>query len=78
MTLIPAAAGSIAFVVVVLLIIAGVVVGYYSRRGNDIAEHPDDGLGRDGGAQAPAAEGPGRIAGKTDGDQDPFDSHGTA
>jgi hypothetical protein len=78
MTLIPAAAGSIAFIVVVVLIIAGVVVGYYTRRGNDITERPYDGLGRDDGAQAPAAEGPSRIAGRTDGDEDPFDTHGTA
>jgi hypothetical protein len=75
--LIPAAAGGVAFVAVVVVILAGVVIGYYTRRGNDIAERPSDGLGHGDGAQAPGAEGSGRIAGKDDGEQDPFSTHGT-
>jgi uncharacterized membrane protein len=78
MPLVTAAAGSIALVVIVLLIVAGVVVGYYTRRGNDITERPSDGLGHGDGSEAPGAEGPGRIAGKDDGEQDPFSTHGTA
>ncbi len=54
-----------------VFVLGGIVVGYYSKRGNDIAQRPSDGL--DG---APGAEGESRIAGRTSGDQDRFDSHG--
>ena len=55
-----------------IFVLGGIVVGYYSKRGSDIAQRPSDGL--DG---APGAEGDSRIAGRTSGDQDRFDSHGT-
>jgi hypothetical protein len=55
-----------------LFILVAIIVGYYSKRGSDIAQRPSDGL--DG---APGAEGDSRIAGRTSGDQDRLDTHGT-
>ncbi len=60
-----------------LFILVGIIAGYYSKRGNDIAQRPSDGLGGDSENAAPGAEGDSRIAGRTSGDQDRFDSHGT-
>jgi hypothetical protein len=59
------------------VIFLGIVVGYYSKRGNDISKRPSDGLGGDSENAAPGAAGESRIAGRTDGDQDRLDTHGT-
>ena len=65
------AGGSFIFLAVVILIVAGIVVGY-TRRGSGIDEHPSDGL--DG---APGADGRSEISGKDQGEGSPFDTHGT-
>ena len=60
--------------IVVVLIVAGVVVGYYTRSGNDISQHPR-GAGQAG--DPGVGEGSSRIAGTESGEQDRFDTHGT-
>lgn len=71
------AASALVPIVLFLVIFVGIVVGYYTKRGTDVAQRPSDGLGRDSESAAPGAEGSSRIAGVVDGEQDSFDTHGT-
>jgi hypothetical protein len=66
-----ATSGSTIFVVAVVLIILGLVVGLYSRRGNAISEHPSDGRG-----EAPGADRPSQWDGHDRDEHVPVD-HGT-
>lgn len=74
------AGGSLIFLGFIIVFFFAFAFAYYSRAGSDITERPSDGLGgHDGGnSAAPKAEGPDNIAGKTEGDQEAFDTHGTA
>jgi hypothetical protein len=65
------AGGSFVFVAIVIVILAGVVVGFYTRRGSGIDEHPSDGLD-----SAPGAEGQSEVSGKDQGEGSAFDTHG--
>ncbi len=69
--------GSLIFLAVILVVLLGVIWGYYTKSGSDIALRPSDGLGHGGDSQAPGAAGPDSITGKVDGEQDPFETHGT-
>lgn len=66
------AGGSFIFVAIVVVILVGVVLGFYTRKGSGIDEHPNDGL--DG---APGAEGRSEVSGKDQGEGSAFDTHGT-
>jgi hypothetical protein len=70
--LIALAGGSIIFVVIVVVILIGVVYGFYTRTGSGIDEHPSDGLD-----SAPGAEGRSEVSGKDQGEGSAFDTHGT-
>lgn len=71
------AGGSLVILAVIVVFFFAVVAAYYTRRGSDIAQRPSDGLGGDDESAAPGAEGESSIAGKTDGEKDRFDTHGT-
>lgn len=66
------AGGSFVFLAIVVLILAGVVFGFYTRRGSGIDEHPSDGS-----EGAPGAQGRSEVSGKDQGDGSAFDTHGT-
>lgn len=66
------AGGSLIFVAIVVLILAGVVYGFYTRGGSGIDEHPSDGQD-----SAPGAEGRSEVSGKDQGEGSAFDTHGT-
>jgi hypothetical protein len=59
-------------VAIVLVILAGVVYGFYTRSGSGIEEHPSDGM--DG---APGAHGRSEVSGKDEGQGSAFETHGT-
>jgi hypothetical protein len=59
-------------VVVVVVILAGLVYGFYTRSGSGISEHP---LGVSD--EAPGAEGRSEVSGKDEGEGSTFDTHGT-
>lgn len=59
-----------------LFMLVALIVGYYTKRGTDIAQRPSDGLGGDSESAAPGAEGKSRIAGQDEGEHDDFDTHG--
>jgi hypothetical protein len=67
-----ASSGGWIFVVVILVILAGVVYGFYTRSGSGIDEHPVD--SRD---ESPGAEGPSEVSGKDEGEGSTLDTHGT-
>ncbi len=69
--------GALILVGVMILILVAVVFGYNTRTGTEIDQHPSDGLSHNGEAAAPQAAGTGRIAGREEGEHDPFDTHGT-
>ena len=64
--------GSWIFLGVILLILAGVVYGLYTRSGSGIDEHPLDAR-----QEAPGAKGQSEIAGSDQGEGSAFDTHGT-
>jgi hypothetical protein len=66
------AGGSWVILLVMLLILAGVIYGFYTREGSAIDEHP-------GGAEseAPGAEGKSEVSGKDEGEGSALDTHGT-
>lgn len=66
------APGSYIFLAIVVVILLSLVIGFYTRRGSGIDEHPSDGL--DG---APGAEGRSEVSGKDQGEGSAFDTHGT-
>ena len=66
------AAGSWIIVLVFILIIVGVIYGYYTRTGSGIDEHPSDGLDT-----APGAEGQSELSGRDEGEGTTLDTHGT-
>lgn len=55
-----------------MVVLAGVIYGFYTRTGSGIAEHPSDGL--DG---APGARGRGEVSGKDEGEGSALETHGT-
>jgi hypothetical protein len=59
-------------VIVVVLILAGIVYGYFTVSGSGIAQHPHD--GSDG---APGAKGPSKSSGRDEGEGSALDTHGT-
>jgi len=71
------AGGSLVFLAAVIVLIFAIAWSLYSRSGSDITPRPSDGLGRGGESAAPGAAGDERTAGKVDGEQDSFDTHGT-
>jgi hypothetical protein len=66
------ASGSVILVVVILVILAGVTYGFYTRTGSGIETRPWD--GEDG---APGAEGRAEVSGSDQGEGSAFDTHGT-
>ncbi len=73
--LVVAVSGQLAIGVVFVVIFLGLAYGLYSRRDSNISQHPQ-GAERSG---APGVgEGPSRIAGSEDGEQEPFSSRGTS
>ncbi len=71
-SLVAASSGDWVFVVAVVVILAGIVYGFYTRSGSGISEHPLD--VRD---DAPGAEGRSEVSGKDEGEGSTFDTHGT-
>jgi hypothetical protein len=65
------ATGSWILVGVALLILAGVVYGFYTRSGSGIDQHRLDAQ------DAPGAEGRSELSGRDEGEGSPFDTHGT-
>lgn len=65
------AGGSWILLLVMVLMLAGVIIGFYTRRGSGIASHPSD-----GGDGAPGAKGPGEESGKDEGEGSNLDDHG--
>lgn len=63
--------GAWIFIVVLLVILAGVIYGFYTRRGSGIDEHPHD-----GGNGAPGAEGRSEVSGKDQGEGSALSDHG--
>ena len=61
-----------AFLVVVLLLLGGLIYGMFTRVGSAIDHHPHD--GSDG---APGAKEKGETSGRDEGDGSAFDDHGT-
>lgn len=66
------AGGSWIFLVVILLILVGVIYGFYTRKGSGIDQHPHNAE-----SQAPGAKGSSEISGKDEGEGSAFDTHGT-
>jgi hypothetical protein len=66
------AGGSWIFLLVILLILAGVIYAFYTRAGSGIDEHPLDAR-----EQAAGAEGPSEISGKDEGEGSTLDTRGT-
>lgn len=66
-----AGTGGVILIVVALVIVAGVVYGYYTRRGSGIEPRRWSGDG------APGAEGEPEVSGKDQGEGSSFDTHGT-
>jgi hypothetical protein len=64
--------GSWVFLVAILVILAGLVYGLYTRSGSAIDEHPLDAR-----EEAPGAKGQSEIAGADQGEGSSFDTHGT-
>jgi hypothetical protein len=66
------AGGSWVFMLVMLLILAGIIYGLYTREGSAIDQHP-------GGAESetPGAEGKSQLSGKDEGEGSAFGTHGT-
>ena len=77
MTVLALATGGLVFLLFVLILLAAVIYGLYSRSGSDIAQRPSDGLRHGEQAAAPGAADPDRIVGTEEGEQDRFDTHGT-
>ena len=60
------------------LMIVGTVIGYYTRTGSDIAEHPvDDRADSPGATEAPNVSGAGRTPESPTGPHGQFSGHGT-
>jgi hypothetical protein len=64
--------GSWLFLLVILLILAGVIYGIYTRGGSGINQHP---VGAE--SEAPAAEARSEVSGKDESEGSAFDTHGT-
>ena len=64
--------GSLIFVIVLIVILAGVVYGLYTRVGSGINPRPWDGS-----AGAPGAKGREELSGIDEGEGSPFAQHGT-
>jgi hypothetical protein len=71
-TYLAVASGGWILVVVILLILAGLIYGFYTRSGSGIAEHPIDSR-----EEAAGAEGPSEVSGKDEGEGSALDTHGT-
>ena len=65
---------NVAFGVFVVLFFVGIVYGFYTRRGSAINQRPQ---GASQGEAPGVGEGPSRVAGKDEGEQERFDEHGT-
>jgi hypothetical protein len=59
-------------VLVIVVILAGVIYGFYTRGGSGIEEHPLDSR-----EQAGGAEGQSEVSGKDEGEGSALDDHGT-
>jgi hypothetical protein len=59
-------------VAIVVVILAGVIYGFYTRTGSGIDEHPSDGT--DG---APGAQGRSEVSGRDEGEGSALNTHGT-
>ena len=66
--------GNIAFGVFVAIFFFAIVYGFYTRRGSGINQRPQ---GASQGESPGVGEGPSRVAGKDEGEQERFDEHGT-
>lgn len=64
--------GSLIVLLVLVLILVGVIYGFYTREGSGIASHPTDGSD-----DAPGAKGPSEASGKDEGEGSTLDDHGT-
>lgn len=71
MRLVAATDGSWILMGVLVVMLFGVVYGFYTRSGSGIAAHPTDGRG-----QAPGAEGPAEESGRDEGEGSNLASHG--
>lgn len=69
-----AASGEIYLGAFMVILFLAVIVGYYTRRGSDINQHPQ---GRSRSEAPGVGEGSSAIAGSQDGERDPLDTHGT-
>ena len=72
MTPLALAGGSGILLLVILVVLAGVIYGFYTVSGSGISHHPND--GQDG---APGAEGPSETSGKDEGEGSALETHGT-
>jgi hypothetical protein len=67
-----AAGGSYIVVGVVVVLIVGLIAGFYTRTGSGIDDHPSD-----GGDGAPGAKGASEPSGQDQGEGSAFSTHGT-
>lgn len=61
-------------VVVAMVLFAGLVIGFFTRRGSGIEQHP---RGRKRGGTAPGSHGPGETSGRDEGERTELGQHGT-
>jgi hypothetical protein len=66
------AGGSWVILLVMLLILAGVIYGFYTRAGSGIDQHPHGAE-----SEAPGAEGRSEVSGKDEGEGSALETHGT-
>jgi hypothetical protein len=69
--LVALASGGWILVLVALLLLAGVIYGFYTRA-SGIEQHPVDSRG-----QSPGAEGPSEVSARDEGEGSALDTHGT-
>ena len=72
MTVMALAGGSFIFLLVIVVVLGGVIYGFFTTRGSGIDHHPHD--GEDG---APGAEGQSETSGKDQGEGSALNQHGT-
>lgn len=74
MSMLASAFGNIALGVIIVIVLAGLVWAYTTRRGSGIDQHPQG----DSLSEAPGVgSGSSRVAGTDEGEQERFDEHGT-
>ena len=71
MVLLAVGSGAWIFIIVLLVILGGIIYGFFTRSGSGISDHPHDGEG-----SAPGAKGPSEPSGKDQGESSALSDHG--